>query len=40
MEGVSDLSKPTTVLNDADVGDSPNLLLSVGETGYILELVI
>jgi hypothetical protein len=36
MEGVSDFSKPTSLLNDADVGDTPNLMYSVGETDCIL----
>jgi hypothetical protein len=36
MEGVSDFSKPTSVLNDVDVGDTPYLTNSFGETGSIL----
>jgi hypothetical protein len=37
MVGVNDFSKPTSVLNDADVGDTPNLMYSFGETDYILK---
>jgi hypothetical protein len=37
MVVVSDFSKPTSVLNDADVGDTPNLMYSFGEMDYILK---